>query len=183
MKISCVSEKITVIELSPDEVEKYSITFKESDYTDASKRKALWQIITEAERLSGKKVKINENLEIDFMPDIKGGCLMIISENEKGEDILFPCPALLKSDNTDNILDFSKVISTFSGKYVTSLYRKGESYCILCFNADEKMLMTAFEFGFLVLLSENIFENVREFYSCVAERDALEILSGTFTKA
>ncbi len=182
MKISCVSERITVIELSAQEVTKYAITFKESDYSDAKSRSALWQVISEAERLSGKKLKIGEGLEIDFMPDVKGGCLLIISENEIGMRSAVSQNTVLQSKDINNVLDFSLAVCKNAQGYASSLYFDGESYRILIEKIDEKLLLTALEFDFEVCSISSFYESTREVCACLIDKNALEILSGTFTK-
>ena len=53
MKISCVSETVTVIELTEEEMKKYDFTFEESDYSSPHTRRVLWSIIDEASKITG----------------------------------------------------------------------------------------------------------------------------------
>lgn len=178
MKISCVSEKITVIELSASEVDEYSISFCESDYNSASKRSTLWALISEAERLLGKHIYIENGIEIDFMPDIKGGCLLIISESER-EDISFS-KCVIESDNSDNILDFAKALPQ-KGKYPSSLYTQNNNYRIIAEDIDDCFLALSSEFDLEILYSESAAESTKEHYLLAVENRALEILGGFFT--
>ena len=77
MKISLVSDNITVIELSPEEMAQYDFTFEKSDYSSPHTRRVLWSIIDDASRITGKAVEVSRGLEIDFLPDVKGGGLLI----------------------------------------------------------------------------------------------------------
>ncbi len=178
MKISCVSEKITVIELSASEVEEYSISFEESDYNSASKRSTLWALISEAEKLLGKHIYIENGIEIDFMPDIKGGCLLIISENESRELSFSSC--VLQSDNIDDILDFAKALPK-KEQYVSSLYTQNGNFRILVDQTDDCLLLLSSEFHLDIYCDETLFESTKEHYSLAIENGALEILGGLFT--
>ena len=122
MKISCVSDTVTVIELSAQEVTKYHISFEESDYNTPSSRSALWSLIDEAEKLSGKVLDINASLEIDFMPDVKGGCLVIISQ---GENAVFESELsgekMYETNNIDNLLDFMRNLCAIKSRRLSML--------------------------------------------------------------
>ncbi len=178
MKISCISEKITVIELSEREVEEYSISFEESDYNSPGKRSSLWALISEAERLLGKHIYIENGIEIDFMPDIKGGCLLIISENAAGENSSSSC--VLQSDNIDNILDFAKALPQ-KNEYQSSLYIQDNSFRIIAGETDACLLSLSSEFNLDIFCDEITIENTKEHYSLIIENCALEILAGLFT--
>ena len=63
MKISCVSDTVTVIELSFEEMKKYDFNIEKSDYSSPHTRKVLWSIIDEASKLTGRNVEVNQGLE------------------------------------------------------------------------------------------------------------------------
>ena len=62
MKISCVSDTVTVIELTVEEMEKYDFNIEQSDYSSPHTRKVLWSIIDEASKITGKNVEVNQGL-------------------------------------------------------------------------------------------------------------------------
>lgn len=180
MKISNISDSITVIELSPQEVSKYHISFEAEDYNTPFSRNALWTLIQEAERLSGKALKIDSLLEIDFMPDIKGGCLMIISEGT--ESTSFSSEKLYESDSIDSIIDFSNAILSFKNTFPCDLYRRENFYFLISDNFDSATDILAKEYCLKISDNPIEIESIKEGCSAIIKGSALEILGGAFSK-
>ncbi len=182
MKISLVSDTITVIELSPEEMSQYDFTFEKSDYSSPHTRKILWSIIDDASRITGKTVEISKGLEIDFLPDIKGGGLLIISEGdeehtaEKTQRLTY---SVFQSESIDNILDFAKCAYPLLKFESSSLYYSKDTYRLSVNSPPDGLVFLAKEFSLENINSPHSLESTKEGFRCLIAENALEILSGS----
>lgn len=184
MKISCVSETVTVIELSPGEMEKYDFNIEKSDYSSPHTRKVLWSIIDDASRLTGKNVEIHQGLEIDFLPDIKGGCLLIISQGTPKATRLFSekDSGIYESRDINCFLDFAKA-AKISGKTAeSSFYYLDGVYRLILESSDRAVHILTREFNLTRLDFLSYCDKTREAFNCLIDSDALEILGGLFSE-
>lgn len=181
MKISLVSENITVIELSPEEMTQYDFTFEKSDYSSPHTRRVLWEIIDDASRITGKTVEVSKGLEIDFLPDIKGGGLLIICQGEEDnfkahklvENSVFQC------DNINNLIDFAKFISEKYTVKNSGLYRLDNMYRLYISSELPIISILSKEFCLDEITTAHCLQSTKEHWECLIEEDALKILSGT----
>lgn len=181
MKISQVSDTITVIELSPEEMSQYDFTFEKSDYSSPHTRRILWSIIDDASRITGKAVEISRGLEIDFLPDVKGGGLLIISEGEdeniKGH--FLPGVSIFQSDCPDNIMDFASCVTQLIETAPSSLYYLDGTYRLKIESQLSAFYFAAREFNLTDVTSPYCAQITEEGFSLLIRDNALEILSGT----
>ncbi len=181
MKISLVSDTITVIELSPEEMTQYDFTFEKSDYSSPHTRRVLWSIIDDASRITGKTVEVSKGLEIDFLPDIKGGGLLIISEGED-ENIKahkLPHKSIFESRDIDLIIDFAKTVCGITGAVSSCLYFLSGTYRLLIHSGESAFYFLAKEFSLEEVSSPYCSESTKEGWQCLIRGNALEILSST----
>lgn len=181
MKISLVSDTITVIELSPEEMTQYDFTFDKNDYSSAHTRRVLWSIIDDAARITGKTVEVSKGLEIDFLPDIKGGGLLIICEGEE-ENIKahkLSAVSVFQSSDINSILDFAKTASGLFLPEDSSLYQQNGTYRLCVRSKKSAFYFLAKEFCLTDITTPYCFESTKECWQCLIEENALEILSGT----
>ena len=182
MKISCVSETVTVIELSPKEMEKYEFNIENSDYSSPHTRKALWSIIDEASKLTGKNVEVNQGLEIDLLPDIKGGCLLIISQGTPKTKYLLSAEncSIYESSDINSFLDFAKAVKNLDKSAEASFYYFKGVYRLILNSTHKAVHILTREFGLNSLDYLKTADKTREAFNCLIESDALEILGGLF---
>ncbi len=176
MNVSWISDTLALIELSPDETENLGLSFSEEDYTSPQARRCLWEILTKAEELSGKAISVTSNLTIDFMPDKKGGCLMIVSEDEaKKADQALQC--IYQTENFEHLISFISALNR-EDYDKSALYRQDDCYRFYLEGASDDGLAEEF---FLDILRDDIsLESTVEGYECLIPEKALEILSGFF---
>lgn len=184
MKISCVSETVTVIELTEEEMKKYDFTFEESDYSSPHTRRVLWSIIDEASKITGKDVQVNQGLEIDFLPDIKGGCLLIISQGvpEKITSTTDTDTAIYESSDINSFLDFAKATANCSQSAESSFYYLHGNYRLTIRSSEKRLHILAGEFAFKRLDFVTYNDKTREAFNCLIDSKALEILGGLFSE-
>lgn len=184
MKISCVSETVTVIELTEEEMKKYDFTFEESDYSSPHTRRVLWSIIDEASKITGKDVQVNQGLEIDFLPDIKGGCLLIISQGipEKKPCKINIKTAIYESNDINSFLDFSKAAATCSKSSESTFYYLNGKYRLAIRSGENILHTLADEFALKRLSYASYIDKTREAFNCLIDSKALEILGGLFSE-
>ena len=184
MKISCVSETVTVIELSPGEMEKYDFNIEKSDYSSPHTRKVLWSIIDDASRLTGKNVEINHGLEIDFLPDIKGGCLLIISQGTPKATRLFSekDSGIYESRDINCFLDFAKAAKISDKTAESSFYYLDGVYRLILESDNRGLHILTREFRLTRLDFLSYCDKTREAFNCLIDSDALEILGGLFSE-
>ena len=180
MKISCVSETVTVIELSPGEMEKYDFNIEKSDYSSPHTRRVLWSIIDEASKITGKNVEVNQGLEIDLLPDIKGGCLLIISQGTpKTKYLLSDKDAYIyESRDINSFLDFAKAVKHLEGPAESSFYYCDGIYRLIIDSTPKALHVMAKEFSLACLDYIKMADKTREAFNCLIESDALKILGG-----
>ncbi len=180
MKISCVSENITVIELSREEMTRYDFNFEKSDCSSPHTRKVLWSIIDEASRITGKNVEVNQGLEIDFLPDIKGGCLLIISQGTPKSTRLFSEKeiGIYESRDINSFLDFAKGAKCCKDRSKSSFYYLDGIYRLILESSSEGLHFLAKEFNLVHLDFLTYSDKTYEAFNCLIESDALEVLGG-----
>lgn len=184
MKISLVSDSITVIELSPEEMTQYDFAFEKSDYSSPHTRRVLWEIIDDASRITGKEVEVSKGLEIDFLPDIKGGGLLIIcqgkKDNIKGHSL--PGTIILESENIDSVLDFANSTPKKLRNEQSALYKNEDAYRLIISSDSSVFYYLANEFYLYENTEPYCEDSTLELWDCLIEKDALKILSGTASK-
>ena len=180
MKISCVSETITVIELSKEDMTKYDFNFEKSDCSSPHTRKVLWSIIDEASKLTGKNVEINQGLEIDFLPDIKGGCLLIISQGTPKATRLFSDKdmGIYESRDINCFLDFAKGAKSCNKTAESSFYYLSGVYRLILESSNQGLHALAKEFSLTPLDFLTYSDKTYEAFKCLIESKALEVLGG-----
>ncbi len=180
MKISCVSETVTVIELSPVEMEKYDFNIEKSDYSSPHTRRVLWSIIDEASKITGKNVEVNQGLEIDLLPDIKGGCLLIISQGTpKTKYLLSEKDACIyESRDINSFLDFAKAVKNLEDSSESSFYYRDGIYRLIVDSPLKALHVMTGEFSLTKLDYIKSADKTREAFNCLIESDALKILGG-----
>lgn len=184
MKISLVSDTITVIELSPEEMTQYDFAFEKSDYSSPHTRRVLWSIIDDAARITGKTVEVSKGLEIDFLPDVKGGGLLIIceGEDEKIKGHKLSGVNIFQSDNINLILDFAKAASVLLPADSSSLYGLSDKYRLCVRSAKSAFYFLSKEFCLEDVSSSHCLQSTEEGWQCLIAQSALEILSGTVSE-
>ena len=182
MKISCVSETVTVIELSPGEMKKYDFNIEKSDYSSPHTRRALWSIIDEASKITGKNVEVNNGLEIDLLPDIKGGCLLIISQGTPKTKYLLSekDSCIYESRDINSFLDFAKAVKNLKGSAESSFYYYDGVYRLLLESPSKGVCILTKEFSLSELDYIKYADKTREAFNCLIDSDALKILGGLF---
>lgn len=180
MKISCVSETITVIELSKEEMTRYDFNFEKSDYSSPHTRRVLWSIIDEASKITGKNVEVNQGLEIDFLPDIKGGCLLIISQGTPKATRLFSEKdiSIYESKDINCFLDFAKGAKKCSEGAKSSFYYLSGVYRLIIESPMKGLHVLAREFSLTPLDFLSCCDKTYEAFNCLIESNALEVLGG-----
>ncbi len=181
MKISLVSDTITVIELSPEEMTQYDFTFEKSDYSSPHTRRVLWSIIDDAARITGKTVEVSRGLEIDFLPDVKGGGLLIICEGDE-ENIKchkLSSVSIFQSDDINSIMDFAKCTSILLKADASSLYCLDGTYRLCVRSGKSAFYFLAKEFCLEDVTSPYCPQSTEECWQCLIAENALEILGGT----
>lgn len=180
MKISCVSETITVIELSKEEMSGYDFNFEKSDYSSPHTRKVLWSIIDEASKITGKNVEVNQGLEIDLLPDIKGGCLLIISQGTPQARRLFSENeiGIYESKDINCFLDFAKGAKWCSEGAKSSFYYLDGIYRLILESPEKGLHILTREFSLTYIDFLSYSDKTYEAFNCLIESNALEVLGG-----
>lgn len=180
MKISCVSETVTVIELSPVEMKKYDFNIEKSDYSSPHTRKVLWSIIDEASKITGKSVEVNQGLEIDLLPDIKGGCLLIISQGTPKTKYLLSDKDswIYESRDINAFLDFAKSVKNLDTAVESSFYYRDGIYRLILYSSVKAFQVLSKEFSLTALDYMHSADKTREAFNCLIESEALKILGG-----
>ncbi len=177
MNVSWISDGLALIELTPEETENLGLSFSREDYSSPKLRRCLWEILTKAEEVGGKPISVTSNLTLDFMPDKKGGCLMIVSEDSSGES--HSDAAVYQTEDFENIIGFVSALKNIShGK--SALYQRDKSYRLYLENAPDEGL--AHEFCLDIFQGDLHLESTLEGYNCLIADNASEILSGFFLK-
>ncbi len=178
MNVSWISDTLALIELTADETENLGLSFSEEDYSSPKARRCLWEILTKAEELSGKAISVTANLTIDFMPDKKGGCLMIVSENE-AKEVNQTLGRIYQTENFEHLIGFITALNR-EDYDKSALYRQNGTYRFYLKGTPDDAL--AEEFCLDILLGDILLESTIESYECLKAEGALEILSGFFLK-
>ncbi|MCM1544131.1 MAG: adaptor protein MecA [Ruminococcus sp.] len=179
MKFESTCQNCILAELSTEDLKLFKLTYDEIDYSDERVRDTLRMILDEASEETGVMLNRENEIRIDVMPDLIGGCLIIFSKNESNESEMHNGKQIYETDDFNNILDLAVMLkkSDFLAPDC-ALYRNEDDFRLIVESCNEKSRLILGEYLNKIedeILSE---ERTKEYWSCLIEKDALKILCG-----
>lgn len=176
MKVSHTSDETMIIELTRDELSSCFLTYEKINEEFSSVTRVLTRIISEAHRLSGEGMPVDDSSVFDVLPDGDGGCLIVVTSPREQSQII----RIYESRDTDLFMDMSRAIAGCE-KTHSSLYRAKDAYRLII-GAPEATHRVCAEF--LVHCDEGVTgeQRTKEHFSCLIKEGASEILGGLTAK-
>lgn len=149
MIFEALNENVMLVEMSGDELKKYSVTYDTLNCNDAKTRAVVRKVLSEADILRGETC---EKITVEALPTNDGGCFFIVTFREKAKPRYRVKTSaerlMLETDGIDEILDFANAMKnekSLRGKCPIFRYKK--KY-FLCADAPSvKTLRVMGEFG------------------------------------
>lgn len=174
MKISNTDKEITIIEFSKAELESCRITYENISRDEIRSKSAIFTIISEAAKISGKGEVISENTRIDILPDGEGGCIIVLNNTAEKTDE--PSVKLFCSPEFDPIIDYFAAVEKSQIKK-SSIYEMGKGYYLLL-EGDEKAIRLCGEYLSLYAQGHIALSRIMENGKLLISDNASEILGG-----
>ena len=174
------------IRLTKADMHELDITYEELDYSKVETRRVIWTLLDEARQRLGRNIHIAQKMLIEAMPDKDGGCVIWftvsdekVSQNGKKQLVrLTDSQIVCMSDNIDNIIELSRVLSS-SGKIpVSELFTDGRRYRMILrsdFSYPENSQAVICEF--CDICDSSVAADTYEHWKILASPDAVGILS------
>lgn len=175
MKIDAIDENSILVELSKEELSKNEVTFEQLDYANEKTRALVRSVLEKIRTETGRCVSKDGALEVDVMPNSSGGCLMLFTEN-RAEAQSEGTPAVFKTDEIDNLIDFSRRLKGESSR--SALYRYSDSFFLFAPELSAFQLAVAGEYFETVKLKEEELNVLTEIGECLIQKNALAVLQG-----
>lgn len=178
MKFESTCKNCILAELSNEDLELLKLSYDELDYSDERVRTTLRQILDEASAETGIMLNHENEIRIDVMPDLIGGCLIIFSKNDEIIDTKSKV-MIFETDDFNNILDFVSILkNTAYSAGESSLHQSQNSYRLIVKNCDDKLPLILSEYMSSVDYDALTEQRTWEYWTCLVEKDALKILCG-----
>ncbi|MCM1363806.1 MAG: adaptor protein MecA [Faecalibacterium sp.] len=178
MKFESTCKNCILAELSNEDLELLKLSYDELDYSDEHVRDTIHRILDEASAETGIMLNRENEIRIDVMPDLIGGCLIIFSKNDETEYVNSSV-SIFETDDFNNILDMVRVLkSTVDMATESVLYQKDEKYRLIVKNCDERLSLLLGEYMNLEDSDSLSEQRTREYWNCIIAHDALKVLCG-----
>lgn len=189
MNITVRNEYRVEVELSPEELSGFGITYDEFDYGSIETRRVLWTLLDEVKKASGIEIKLSGKLLIEVIKESGDFCcICFTSLPPRGSDEK-SLKQLVKSETVPIIVEFANIDdaylaareSRFSSS--ASLYEKNGRYRLVFTSGfpEKNSLSERFsEFG--EIIAAPVIENARcaEMWRCISKGNAAEALSRVY---
>ena len=169
MNIQKTDEDCFFIEFTEEDMSEYDIRYSPCGTCTAKEENVILHILKEnKENVSFKKA------DISILPGIKGGCIAVVKKKTE-EDFPF---LVFESENLDNFIDLAVILSERNLNIPSSLYKDEDSYRIITDCKNEDALLLLCEFSENLSFPEREKEYTENYFRCLIEKRALEILCG-----
>lgn len=184
MKISAPKENYIFIELTGDDMKKLNITYSDMDYSNVETRRVIWTLLDEARQSLGKELEVKDDMKIEALPSLDGGCLLFFTINQKpvrykleGKQSVLA----YRFDGMDALFDLSSAISEKDkAQFKSSLYHDFDGYIVVISGMLRHSLIMKFnEFGIPLAHGKKAISKLTEYRQCLIFDKALNRLSGT----
>lgn len=178
MRIDITDKKSIMVELSKDDLSKSEITYEQLDYSNPQTRKLVRRILDKIRSETGLFASECSALEVEVMPDSFGGCLMFFKEAQKANEAQNEA-ALFACENISNLIDCSRAAEkAFKSLPNAALYQNEGGYLLFVAECSESLSALLCEYLSKCTASQTELAVTLEHSVCLAENDALVLLSG-----
>lgn len=179
MKFESTCENCILAELSNEDLELLRLTYEEIDYSDERVRDTLRFILDEASAETGIMLNRENEIRIDVMPDLIGGCLIIFSKDSNDEPEMKSGAMIWDTDDFDNIIDAARALKSVGcADSDCALYKSDSEFRLILKSCDEKAKFILSEYLNQAEDESLIEEKTQEYWRCLIEKDALKVLCG-----
>lgn len=181
MNISAPKENYIFIELTGDDMKKLNITYADMDYSNVETRRVIWTLLDEAKHSLGKELEVSDDMRIEALPSLDGGCLLFFMISKK--------PACYKVkrkgsvlayrfDSLDDAFDLSLKISEKDKTQIdSSLYLCSNEYVmVVSGKLRHSVIMKLNEFATPLAHGEKEIAKLTEYEECLIRDNALNRL-------
>lgn len=178
MRFESTCENCILAELSNEDLELLKLTYDELDYSNERVRDTLKYILDEASAETGIMLSSENEIRIDVMPDLIGGCLIIFSKEK--ENITTESETVVyESFGFNNILDCARTLKAAQCKISESaLYQKEDKFRLIINGCSEKAEIILNEYLDQSECNEIEEQRTKEYWKCLIASDALKVLCG-----
>ena len=163
MKIEIATERSVLVECSAAELQAWNLTYETLEGKNTRAIAALQVVLARIQAQTGRSFPQRE-LEIDLLPSLDGGCLLILTDPDKEASDVGQAIACV-FESADALLDFlSFAEGSKAGTGGAELYRNGGQYLLL-WNKGGVRQSALGEFGAVHTLTPPSLAYLREHWS------------------
>lgn len=182
MNISAPKENYIFIELTGEDMKKLNITYADMDYSNVETRRVIWTLLDEAKHSLGREFEFSDNMKIEALPSLDGGCLLFFNIGKKpnrykvrgkGSVLAYRFRSL------DDAFDLSLVIpESEKSRIKSSLYLcSGEYVMVIDGKLRHSVIAKLSEFATPLAHKEREIAQITEYERCLIKDNALARLS------
>lgn len=185
MKIEALTDETIIVELSDDDMKNLNITYEEMDYSKVETKRVIWTILSRARRTLGRELDTSGRLFVEAMRCESGGCVLFFSVDREEKGHRKNKRYLVKKgeyitcefENVNVLMMCAQYLHRISCE--SRLYSLDRKYRLLVRSATcaSKIKNLLGEFGSIIGESAMLTEFTDEHWHCLAEKNAVELLS------
>lgn len=187
MKFEALTDETIIVELSDDDMKNLNITYEEMDYSKVETKRVIWTILSRARRALGCEIDTTGCLFVEAMRRDSGGCVLFFSAGQEENGRRKPKRYLVKRTeymtceigSAEELLACAQALRKVNSRYESKLYTLDGVYRLLvrAENGLGKIKLYLNEFGKVIGESAMLTEMTDEHWHCLAEKNAVELLS------
>ncbi len=185
MKIEALTDETIIVELSDDDMKNLNITYEEMDYSKVETKRVIWTILSRARRTLGRELDTSGCLFVEAMRRESGGCVLFFSTEQsakkKGKRYLVKKSEYITCEFgcASQLLACAQMLAAASLSGESRLYELGGKYRLLIRpeSAFSRVKFVLPEFGSIIGESAVLTAFTDEHWHCLAENNAIELLS------
>ena len=185
MKIEALTDETIIVELSDDDMKNLNITYEEMDYSKVETKRVIWTILSRARRTLGRELDTSGRLFVEAMRRESGGCVLFFSVDREEKRQRRAKRYLVKKgeyitcefENVSFLLACAQRLSACGCE--SRLYNLDGKYRLLVrtLTGINRVKLCLNEFGRVIGESAMLTEFTDEHWHCLAEENAVELLS------
>ena len=176
MKLELATAHQILLELSKKDLLRFDLSVESLLQPSAQTRAHICRLLSAVSTETGQTFRMGHGAHFDVLPDLQGGCLLIVSDCVREEAKLQPCAFFTREIN--DLIDAARAVCPVSAAICVTLLDTGGGFLLLidCLNQQTGRLLS--EFLCPVHLSDGTRAVLRERSRVLLDKAPLSALCG-----
>ena len=176
MKVDLAAARQVLLELSEDDLRRFDLTVERLMMPQSQIRSQICRLLSALAQETGQCFQLGKDARIDVLPDLYGGCLLIVSDCIRKETLDLPCAFFITEIN--DLIDAARAAGSHGKRVYVSLLRIDTTYLLLPERLTRRTQRLLSEYITPVYLSAASLTILREQGTMLLEHAPLSVLCG-----